>query len=41
MSLLFGPELKYGLSRLEKDNPGYHLFSFGLEAQLLFQKNKN
>lgn len=36
--LKFGPQLQYGLSRLEKNNSTYHLTSYGLTAQLQFGK---
>jgi hypothetical protein len=36
--LTFGPQLQYGLTRLEKNNSNYHLTSFGLKAQLQFGK---
>lgn len=38
-SLLLGPQLQYGLSSLEKNTSRKHLFSLGLTAQFLFQKN--
>jgi hypothetical protein len=37
-SFRLGPQLQYGLTRLGKNNSGYHLFSVGLSAQFLFQK---
>jgi Outer membrane protein beta-barrel domain len=37
-SLAIGPELQYGLSRLEKKNPDHHLFSYGIKAQIQFDK---
>jgi hypothetical protein len=33
-SIAIGPELQYGISRLEKDNSNHHLFMYGLKAQL-------
>jgi hypothetical protein len=36
--LTIGPELQYGLTRLEKNNPVHHLFSYGLKAQLQLNK---
>jgi len=33
-SLAIGPELQYGISRLEKDNSNHHLYRYGLKAQL-------
>lgn len=38
-SLLLGPQLQYGISDLEKNSSGRHLFSLALAAQLLFNKN--
>jgi hypothetical protein len=35
-TLTFGPQLQYGLTRLEKNNSTYHLTSYGLKAQLQF-----
>jgi hypothetical protein len=37
-SFSLGPHLQYGLTKVEKNNSGYHLFSLGLSAQFLFQK---
>ena len=37
--LTFGPQLQYGLTQLEKDNPEHHLFSFGLKAQWQLSRN--
>lgn len=36
-SIAVGPELQYSLSRLEKNNSDYHLYRFGLKAQLKLQ----
>jgi hypothetical protein len=36
--LTFGPQLQYGLTRLEKGNSDHHLFSYGLKAQWQFKK---
>jgi hypothetical protein len=36
--LIVGPEFRYGLSSLEKNNPDHHLFSYGLKAQLQLNK---
>jgi hypothetical protein len=38
-SLLLGPQLQYGITNLEKNTSGKHLFSLGLTARLLFNKN--
>jgi hypothetical protein len=38
-SLLVGPQLQYGISDLEKNAADKHLFSLGLTAQLLLNKN--
>jgi len=38
-SLLAGPQLQYGISDLEKNTSGKHLFSLGVSAQFLFHKN--
>ncbi len=38
-SLLLGPQLQYGITNLEKNTSGKHLFSLGLTARLLFDKN--
>lgn len=37
-ALLLGPQLQYGISDLEKNTSGKHLFSLGLTAQFLFHK---
>ena len=37
-SLLIGPQLQYGISDLEKNTSGKHLFSLGLTARFLFHK---
>lgn len=37
-TISLGPQVQYGLSRLEKDNSNYHLFSYGLKAQLQFNR---
>jgi hypothetical protein len=37
-SIAIGPEFQYGLSRLEKDNYNYHLFSYGVKAQFQFNR---
>lgn len=37
-TLSFGPQLQYGLTRLEKNSSTYHLSSFGLKAQLQLGK---
>lgn len=34
----FGPQLQYGLSRLEKNNSAYHIFFYGLKAQWQLSK---
>lgn len=36
--LLFGPQLQYGLTRIEKGNPVYHLFSYGITAEWQWRK---
>ncbi|MGZ3940581.1 MAG: hypothetical protein ACXVBK_17555, partial [Flavisolibacter sp.] len=36
--LRFGPQVQYGLTRLEKGNADNHLFSYGLKAQWQFKK---
>jgi hypothetical protein len=36
--LTLGPQLQYGLTSLEKNNSTYHLFSYGLRAQLQLNK---
>jgi hypothetical protein len=33
-SIAIGPELQYGISRLEKSNSNHHLYTYGLKAQL-------
>lgn len=33
-SIAVGPQLQYGITRLEKDNPDNHLYMYGLKAQL-------
>ncbi|MBO9682642.1 MAG: outer membrane beta-barrel protein [Flavisolibacter sp.] len=33
-SIAIGPELQYGISRLEKGNSNHHLFMYGLKTQL-------
>ena len=33
-SIAIGPQLQYGISRLEKDNSNHHLFMYSLKAQL-------
>jgi Na+-translocating ferredoxin:NAD+ oxidoreductase RnfG subunit len=38
-ALTFGPQLQYGLTQLEKDNPEHHLFSLGLKAQWQLSRN--
>jgi hypothetical protein len=38
-SLLVGPQLQYGISDLEKNTSGKHLFSLGASVQFLFHKN--
>lgn len=38
-SLLLGPQLQYGITNLEKNTSGKHLFSLGLTARLFFNKN--
>lgn len=38
-TLLVGPQLQYSITRLEKEDLNKRLFSFGLRARLLFQKN--
>lgn len=37
--LTFGPQLQYGLTRLEKGNVDHHLFSYGLKVQWQLSKN--
>jgi hypothetical protein len=37
-SLLIGPQLQYGWSKLENNNTNKHLFSLGITAQVLFLK---
>ena len=37
-TLLVGPQLQYGLSRLESGNDNHRFYSIGLRAQFLFQK---
>ena len=37
--LTIGPQLQYGLGRLEKNNSDHHLFFYGLKAQLQLNKN--
>jgi hypothetical protein len=37
-TLLVGPQLQYGLSRLESGNGNHRFYSIGLRAQFLFQK---
>lgn len=34
----FGPQLQYGLSRMEKNNSAYHIFFYGLKAQWQLSK---
>ena len=36
--LQFGPQLQYGLTRIEKGNAAYHLFSYGITAQWQWRK---
>jgi hypothetical protein len=36
--LTVGPQVQYGLGRLEKDNSKHHLFSYGLNARLQLNK---
>jgi hypothetical protein len=37
-SLVIGPELKYGLTAMEKNSGDQHLFSIGIRAQFLLKK---
>ncbi|MGN6401068.1 MAG: hypothetical protein ACTHMD_11480 [Flavisolibacter sp.] len=38
MSLLIGPQMQYGISKLDKNGSAKHLFSLGITTQILFQK---
>lgn len=38
MSLLVGPQMQYGISKLDKNGLAKHLFSLGITTQILFQK---
>ena len=38
-ALWAGPQLQYGITNFEKNTSGKHLFSLGVTARLLFQKN--
>lgn len=37
-AIALGPDVQYGLSRLEKGNADYHLFSYGVRAAFQFHK---
>ena len=37
--LTFGPQLQYGITKIEKDNADHHLFSYSLKAQWQLSKN--
>ncbi|MFL5808812.1 MAG: hypothetical protein ACJ749_04775 [Flavisolibacter sp.] len=37
-SWVIGPEIKYGISKLETSNAGHHLFSAEIKAQVVFEK---
>ncbi|MGN6163843.1 MAG: hypothetical protein ACTHOF_04810 [Flavisolibacter sp.] len=37
-SMLIGPQMQYGISRLDKNGSAKHLFSLGITTQILFQK---
>ena len=37
--LMFGPQVQYGLTQIEKGNAEHHLFSYGLKAQWQLSKN--
>jgi hypothetical protein len=38
ISLSLGPQIQYGISKLDKNSSAKHLFSLGITTQILFQK---